>query len=155
MRKKTHQPQVPFIAHAEEYCTQAHAVVVTVEVPSRVAIMIPEKDGLHEVPRAHIEKLDQLFGQIENWFRSPNHWNPDNPLTGTPPKWIHAALDEFCDTKIRVAFSAMDWHLVGRACGALGISPGQWILASAYYEAALSEHAIDLALESAEETGNP
>lgn len=47
-----------------------------------------------------------------------------------------------------LALSVEEWHLIGMLCGKLGITPGQWFLACAGYNANLEEEAISKKLDA-------
>ena len=70
-----------------------------------------------------------------------------------PPTARHLApiTAEGCDTPIKIELSVEGWHLVGTLCGKLGITPGQWLVACAAYNAAFEESQIEAQLAALEE----
>lgn len=114
-------------------------IEVEISVPSRVAAMLAERGSAHIIPSAYILDADDVGRRARNW-KSGGRTGP--PLTSH----LATAAAEGCDTPIKIAFSVEGWHLVGTLCGKLGITPGQWLVACAAYNAALEESHIEAQL---------
>jgi hypothetical protein len=115
------------------------SVVVNFSVPSRVAAHLEEKGKASIIPSAGIGGLEYLARRVRRW---------SNPCGKKPPtrEHLHSAADEGCDTPICVHLSPEEWHLIGQLCGRLRITPGQWFVACAGYNAQIAEESIEKTL---------
>lgn len=116
-------------------------VLFTVEVPSRVAAFLPQDGQWSVIPPAGIGTEELLAGRVRGW-KSKRH-RPG-------PELIAEAIAEGCDTEIAVLLTVDEWHLVGRLCGQLRITAGDWFLAAAMHSAAVEERLLDKALAAME-----
>ena len=138
MKTKTTIPAHPHEAFPQVMIDTAKRYLVRVDVvlsvPSRIAALLPEDSArTHFIQCAGIGNEQQLACRARGWKRN---------LAG----YLVAAIEEGCDTPIKLQITAEEWHLVGRLCGKLNITPGQWYLSCAAYNAALEEHYIEAKL---------
>ena len=118
-------------------------VEVEISVPSRVAAMLAERGRAHIIPSAYIHDADDVGKRARNWKSGCRIG-----AMQTPPlvSLLAPITAEGCNTPIKIAFSVEGWHLVGTLCGKLGITPGQWLVACAAYNAAIEESHIEAQL---------
>lgn len=137
-------PAVPHTTRLQIYRDDAGrpypAVLVEFSAPSRFLALLPENDGIHCIPAAGL-------GTLEIVERRARRWNSGVVIYGkkTRPKREHLedAVREGCDSTMRVLLSPDEWHLVGIICGRLKITPGQWFLGAAGYNASVEESHMD------------
>lgn len=119
-------------------------VLVSFNVPSRVAAILPEHGEYHWIISAQIPSDYYLDCAAKSWRGTSN-----KHCSRTGPVRVAAALSEGCDTKITVCLTVEHWHLIGRICGKLGMTPGAWLLAAAIHNADLDEREIAKDIEQA------
>lgn len=122
-------------------------VIVKIRVPSRVAAMLEESTGgFFGIPSAGIVDAKMIQNRKANWKTGKIYGKRRDPGSLTGPQRLESAIGEGCDTKIRVWISSQEWQLVNTLCTELGITPGQWYVACAHYNASVQEAIIDTAL---------
>lgn len=120
-------------------------IAVKISVPSRVAAMLPEHAGRHSIQSAHVVSLADVRPRALGWKGgSTRRGKRILPLV----THLDQATAEGCDTSIKIEIPPDEWRLVGMLCGKLGITPGQWFVACAAYNAAVVESAIEAQLAS-------
>ncbi len=144
--KRQKAPELPAIPLSVRYVLKSspngchHAdVIVKFSVPSRVAAHLDEQGGVSIICCAGIGQMKLMAQRVRRW----NH-----PFKTSPPhrQNLEAAAAEGCDTRIRVVLSPDEWHLVGHLCGRLRITPGQWFVGCATYNANLAESIMEKSL---------
>lgn len=123
-------------------------MAVRLKVPSRVAALLPQGGEFFTITCAIIGYEINLMERAHSW----KHRKKIRPgFVAIPHRERLAALiEEGCDTTITLVKSVHEWHLVGRLCGMLQISPGQWFLGCAGYNAEVEELAFDKMLAALE-----
>lgn len=120
-------------------------IAVEISVPSRVAAMLPEHAGRHYIQSANVVSLSDVRPRALNWKGGRTRGGKRIlPLV----THLEQATAEGCNTSIKIEIPPDEWHLVGILCGKLGITPGQWFVACATYNAAVEESAIEAQLAS-------
>lgn len=113
-------------------------VDIEIRVPSRVSALLPENGGVHVIPSAGIGKPELMKTRAHGWKRSHRQLKT-RPLES----YLEPTTAEGCDTPIQIRITPEEWHLVGLLCGKIGITPGQWFVACAAYNAEVEESIID------------
>lgn len=139
----THPHTATTRIYTDDKCECFALIEVEITVPSRVAAMLEERGRAHIIPSACIINAADVAKRARNWKSGCRIG-----ARQTPPlvSLLAQATAEGCDTPIKIAFSVEGWHLVGMLCGKLGITPGQWFVACAAYNAALEESRIEAQL---------
>jgi hypothetical protein len=124
-------------------------IAVEFAVPSRVAAMLPESGGLHTIPSAGIGLDSVLKIRARGWKHGFKRGGLALPALRT---FLAPAAAEGCNAPITIAITPDEWHLVGMLCGILRITPGQWFVACAAYNAGIEEAAIEAQLAALDDT---
>ena len=133
-----------FVDPHGNYC---RLMAVQFNVPSRVEAMLSQSGDIYHIPCASIGEASNLETRANSWRKPFRLWRK-LPLRPALHTTIPALIEEGCDTPILIALSKAEWQLVGVLCGMLRITPGQWFLACAGYNAAVEEERISRMLES-------
>ena len=122
---------------------QIPGVEIKVKAPSQIVAMLPETAGQHLIMAAELEDSNGRDPLLDVPTRARS-WKRD----GSSREMLSNAIKEGLDDEIRLLITVTQWHAIGTLCGKLGITPGEWYLGSAAYNANLTERAITKALES-------
>lgn len=146
---KTTLPEVPHSTSLHIYRDSAGrafpAVIVAFPAPSRFLALLSETDGVHLIQSAGIGDHKIIAGRARIWNHGMNtRLNQFRPTR----EQLQEAVTEGCNATMRVRLSPDEWHLVGNLCGRLRITPGQWFLGCAAYNACFEEEKISKMLES-------
>jgi hypothetical protein len=135
----TATPQIYKQANGRLFCM----IEVEISVPSRVAAMLAERGGAHIIPSAMIGNAADVGKRARNW---KNGCRIGAKQTQPLISLLAKAAAEGCDTPINIEIYPEGWHLMGMLCGKLGITPGQWFVACATYNADVEESRIEAQL---------
>jgi hypothetical protein len=140
--------QLPVCPYRVSNDEKTGKLTVEFRVSSRMAAMLVEDaNGFSVIPSANIGFPECLRSRKMAWRTGKIYGKQvgtQPPLTGH--QRLELASGEGCDTTIKVSTSPQEWQLVGTLCNQLGITPGQWFVARAHYNAAFEESIIEKAL---------
>jgi len=144
--RKKHLPAIPHtIGHATRTWSDGRfcelVIIVEFSIPSRVAAHLVEHEGGIVIPCAGIAGAERIPHRVRQWNRGFQDYPPHR-------EYLQAAAAEGCNTPVRVHCSPAEWHLIGYLCGRLRITPGQWFVACAAYNAEVAETEMEKALMS-------
>lgn len=107
-------------------------VAVSFMVPKAIAEALETHEGYSSVKSAWVAECWEAE-RIEQWA---NDTVNDGKRCRSRKSYLAAALKMPLDTKITTLMPAAYWQGVGGVCAALGITPAEWMLAGAAYNAA-------------------
>lgn len=144
---KTTLPEHPHTASlrifADNDCTPFAMIEVEISVPSRVAALLPEQHGIHFIRCAHVIDSNNVRQRARNWKSGPRIGARKIQPIAT---YLDQAAAEGCDASIKIEIRPEEWHFIGMLCGQLRITPGQWFVACATYNAEVEDRSIEAML---------
>jgi hypothetical protein len=123
-----------------EQITRKAVTIVAFEVPQRVASLLPkDNEGFVVIQSAEVPNIPNgMQMRINNWQRP--HQNVYGESVLPIRFYLPAMRREGCDTLVETMIETKDWKRIEHLAILLMVSPAEWLLACAGYNAELEEH---------------
>jgi hypothetical protein len=114
-------------------------VMASLLVPKRVAVRLDLGRDYLIVPSASVGGEQDVQRRVSQWQKGHQAGAWLSLSVRAASEFLSDMIAEGCDTRVKVKLSASDWDGILKLAKRLSISPADWILASAGYNAWLAE----------------